>query len=244
MALRAPARTAPLRAGVDGPGRGWRAAGVALTAAVVLGVAVGIGRQSAPVPPPEPDAPAQDLPPATADREPGPARVEAGVPVGYARTADGAVAAAANYLQVIGSTAAADPDNAEPFGRLVFSTRSDPVLRPGPPDVADPKALVEDPGFTVLARPLGYQVIDYHPGEATIDLWTLVTGVGSEAMPYGTFWTTQRVTVVWERDDWRILSSADSDGPSPPERSAGDADGVAAQIDAFEPLVLRPALPS
>jgi len=165
------------------------------------------------------------------------------VPVGYSRSEDGAVAAAANHLQVAGSTAAVDPDNAEPFGRLMFSTRADPAIRPGALDVTDPQALVDDPGFTVLARPLGYRVAGYQPDQATIDLWTLVTGVGSETLPYGTFWLTQRVTLVWERGDWRILTSADTDGPTPPERSAGDADGVAAQIDVFRPLALRPELP-
>lgn len=165
------------------------------------------------------------------------------MPVGYARTEGGAVAAAANYLQVTGSTAAVDPDNAEPFGRLMFSARSDPALRPGAPGVTNLADVVDDPGFTVLARPLGYRVAGYQPDEATIELWTLVTGVGSEALPYGTFWITQRMTLVWERNDWRILASTDTDGPTPPQRSAGDADGVAAQIDAFRPLVLGPEFP-
>lgn len=246
MALRAPTRPAPLRAdpGVR-PRRRWQVAGVLLTAVAVLGVGVGIGRQSAPVPPPPPPEaqPSLDAGPTPGPGDPGPARVELGVPVGYAQTEDGSVAAAANYLQTAGSTAAIDPDNAEPFGRLMFSTRSDPALRPGALDVADPAGIVDDPGFTVLARPLGYRVVGYQPDEATVDLWTLVTGIGSEALPYGTFWTTQRITLVWEGGDWRILTSTDTDGPTPPERSAGDADGVASQIDAFRPLVLHPELP-
>src|SRR5579859_1626921 len=63
----------------------------AIVGLVMLGLGFYAGRASAPAARPATAAPASG---------PGPTRVENGVPVGYAHTSEGAVAAATNFLEV------------------------------------------------------------------------------------------------------------------------------------------------
>src|SRR6266702_3768962 len=85
----------------------WLKLGALGLGAVVLAVAAfGIGRWTAPA-----SASGQQRATVSAPSGgPGPTRVENGVPVGYAHTQEGAVAAATNYLTVVDGQMITQPD--------------------------------------------------------------------------------------------------------------------------------------
>ena len=221
-----------------GRGRLGLAAGAALLALVLLAAGAAIGRATSPN-----DAPgsgAQDVVDA------GPARVVNGVPVGYARTEAGAVSAAANYTAVLGGKENLDPSfGEETYPVLAEQEVVDELLvrsREFASTVNDPGALVSDPQLVLRAAPVGYRVDEYYDDEATVTVWAVVTGTGTQALPLTTAWGTERLTLRWIENDWRITAIDRESGPTPPEDGATAPANLAGRMTGFEPFVYRPSL--
>jgi hypothetical protein len=156
----------------------------------------------------------------------GPQRFKAGVGVGYARSQQGAVAAAANYTSVLSSDIILDTTRrraaidalAAPeaearlqktFDQAVVSLRQGLGVTGG-----------ADDGTQVLLRatPVGWRVESYDNGAAKVAIW--VTSVGGSIggkvpVPIREGWGTTTVTLRWAGGDWKQVESTTSDGPVP-----------------------------
>lgn len=170
--------------------------------------------------------PAPPEPPADAI-VPGPTRVEAGVPVGYPQTAEGAQAAALRYVAVLGGplmldaarrdlALAAVSHGAQPMPDVAARWASRPnvervtgaeqALRSGAPVVA-------------AAVPVMSRVTAYDGATATVAIWATAV-LGTDRL--GTLdqsWSTETVTLRWA-GDWKLAAYESSPGPVPALRQA------------------------
>ena len=156
----------------------------------------------------------------------GPRRFKAGVGVGYARSQQGAVAAAANYTSVLSSDLLLDTTRR----RAAIDALAAPEAKARLQKTFD-QAVVSlrqglgvtggaDDGTQVLLRatPVGWRVEDYDNGAAKVAIW--VTSVGGSIggkvpVPIREGWGTTTVTLRWAGGDWKQVESTTSDGPVP-----------------------------
>lgn len=222
-------------AGRPGPRRLWPLVVLAgVTVAALATLVLGDGRDASPAPPPE-DAtvPADEAvavdgvvapppPVVPASSGPGPASSEGGVPVGFARSPDGAAAAASSYLSALHGLALRDPLERETTVRRIAA--------PGAEDVVDQtlesmealdlilaEARVELPGARVLLRevPVAYDVEQFDPDRARVACWSLGLVLVEGRTQATEVWSTNTVELVWEEDDWRVWSWSRQPGPVP-----------------------------
>jgi len=153
---------------------------------------------------------------------PGPSKVVSGVPVGYAHTRDGAIAAALNYgavaaredflqaerrrqvLEIIATPAFARhfETQAAPAFALALRGPFGQGLRAGVPTVS-------------LAAPLAYEVVRYTPSRVVVAGWGVaVSGNTAGFRPQIDFQTTRSV-LVWREGDWKLDGGKDTPGPAP-----------------------------
>ena len=156
----------------------------------------------------------------------GPGRFKAGVGVGYARSQQGAVAAAANYTSVLSSDLLLDTTRR----RAAIDALAAPEAKARLQKTFD-QAVVSlrqglgvtggaDDGTQVLLRatPVGWRVEDYDNGAAKVAIW--VTSVGGSIggkvpVPIREGWGTTTVTLRWAGGDWKQVESTTTDGPVP-----------------------------
>ena len=156
----------------------------------------------------------------------GPHRFKAGVGIGYARTQQGAVAAAANYTSVLSSDLLLDTTRR----RAAIDALAAPEAKARLQKTFD-QAVVSlrqglgvtggaDDGTQVLLRatPVGWRVEDYDNGTAKVAIW--VTSVGGSIggkvpVPIREGWGTTTVTLRWAGGDWKQVESTTTDGPVP-----------------------------
>jgi hypothetical protein len=156
----------------------------------------------------------------------GPRRFKAGVGVGYARSQQGAVAAAANYTSVLSSDLILDTTRR----RAAIDALAAPDAKARLQKIFD-QAVVSlrqglgvtggaDDGTQVLLRatPVGWRVEDYDNGAAKVAIW--VTSVGGSIggkvpVPIREGWGTTTVTLRWAGGDWKQVESTTTDGPVP-----------------------------
>jgi hypothetical protein len=164
---------------------------------------------------------------AAASSRVGPRRFENGVGVGYARSQQGAVAAAANYLRVLSSDLVLDTARR----RAAIDTLAAPDAKAGLQKEFDQAMASVRKGFGVSgaageraqvllrATPVGWRVDAYGDGAATVAIW--VTGMagslgGAEgAVPIREGWGTTTVALRWVGGDWKLVETATVDGPLP-----------------------------
>ncbi len=156
----------------------------------------------------------------------GPQRFKAGVGVGYARSQQGAVAAAANYTSVLSSDLILDTTRR----RAAIDALAAPEAKARLQKTFD-QAVVSlrqglgvtggaDDGTQVLLRatPVGWRVESYDNGAAKVAIW--VTSVGGSIggkvpVPIREGWGTTTVTLRWAGGDWKQVESTTTDGPVP-----------------------------
>src|SRR5918993_1064621 len=164
--------------------------------------------------------------PAAAATKVGPRRFKAGVGVGYARSQQGAVAAAANYTSVLSSDLLLDTTRR----RAAIDALAAPEAKARLQKTFD-QAVVSlrqglgvtggaDDGTQVLLRatPVGWRVENYDNGAAKVAIW--VTSVGGSIggkvpVPIREGWGTTTVTLRWADGDWKQVESTTTDGPVP-----------------------------
>jgi hypothetical protein len=157
----------------------------------------------------------------------GPRDVKGGVPVGYQRSRQGAVAAAANYATVLsGSTmldrakrraaiqALAAP---EAVGRLQREWDQAAALLGKGLGVTGGNA--GDGSVLLRAVPVGWRLEAYTRDRAKVAIWvTSVLGAldGSpDGVPVREAWGTTTVELRWVDGDWKQLKATNTDGPRP-----------------------------
>ena len=181
--------------------------------------------------------------PAGAAGEAGPRAVEAGVPVGYARSEPGAAAAATAYLTVA----------AEQLLLLEGRAREaalDRMLVPGASAqtraaVGGSTAVLErvrkaastsgTPRAVLRNLPVAYRVDAFSEARARVSVWAAavwsIAGVGGP----GEAWTTTVVELEWVDGDWRLWSLTSREGPTPATTSGPVAgtDELIGALDGF-----------
>jgi hypothetical protein len=165
----------------------------------------------------------------TANEGPGPTGDLRGVPVGYARTEEGAIAAASNFARLM-STTTADP---QAFVNA-FEVIAAPDWR------KEARTLAEEGLDFVRERygsngiltftPVRYRLSDFDPSEATVEVWGVTLATGEESSEIDESWVTGRIELRWSAGDWRVAGGTSSAGPTPLLLQAQDDNS----IDVFE----------
>src|SRR3954447_20059449 len=184
-----------------------------LTIVVVALIAFAIGRFTVPSQHVIAEAPAG----------PGPDHVIAGVPVRFARTRAGAVAALLNYGAVLGDPKVlTDPPRRAQVLSLVATPRYAATFT-GPNAAAFNKvrrgpiggALAAGARTAYLASPIAYRVGSYTPEQAVVAGWGVaIVGNDQGVKPQAT-WGTTLTTARWQSGDWKVDAVRTTDGPTP-----------------------------
>lgn len=202
----------------DGP-RGGLSIGVvlAVVAALVLGGIVGrltaSDDESSSPSPPVSRAPATQV---------GPARVQAGVPVGYERSEQGAAAALLNYSGVLARLVLDEPGQRraalEVLGTDAFAERTaGQQQRARRAAEAGPLgAALRGEGTAVFrGGPLGFRVSRYGDDEAVIETWAFGLVAATSGLDPRMTFQTSTSTLVWQDGDWKLSDSQSRPGPAP-----------------------------
>lgn len=163
--------------------------------------------------------------------------VKGGVPVGYPRSKDGAVAAAVNY-EVARSSPGYFTDEALRHQVLKTVMTSSALAGQQAQDDQTVKGLMAALGVTEHTAPdlvmraasLGTSVRSYSPDTATVRVWmSEVVGVPTDKskMPVSGTYSTYTLILQWQDGDWKVATIDQADGPTPlvaPDQSASSTD--------------------
>jgi hypothetical protein len=202
---------------INARSRWLKIGGGVLAGVVLLAAGFGVGRLSAP------SSTVGQRPTVAGQSGPGPTRVENGVPVGYAHTPEGAVAAATNFIVVQNGPLITQPDKY----RVAIDTLAAPSFRPTLRSQAEKSLAFEDSvgvissaqqGRAVAFRivPLAYHVDRYDGGTARIAVWAeSLVGIDG-VLVTKEVWATAAYSVDWVTGDWRLSGEEPvSQGPVP-----------------------------
>jgi hypothetical protein len=190
--------------------RPWGAA-LALAALILLLAGLLVGRASAP------GDEAVEAPAGS-----GPVRVERGVPVGHARTREGAAAAVASYQRAFADPAILAPD--------VMRRRLEVAASP---DYVRTMLDANSPGRERLARgpigqgirhgiqtlyvgvPIGYRIESFSPRRARVLTWGFTLLGNAAAVAPRAYFGLTHTDLVWLDGDWKIAATEARFGPTP-----------------------------
>ncbi len=144
--------------------------------------------------------------------------VEHGVPSGFDRTTDGAVAAAASYVCTGQSILDMDPLSAEEAIRQMAAagTADQQVDDMLTKLRAARDALAAGKGDTVFRQAaIAWRVESSTPDRASVAIWSVGVLARDGVAPPQAGWATSTFELVWERDDWKIESEVIVPGPAP-----------------------------
>lgn len=148
----------------------------------------------------------------------GPARFERGIPVGFARSVDGAVAAAASFVCTGQALLDMDPLAAEEAIRQMSSAAT------AERQVADTLArlriarstLAAGTGPTVYRQAaLGWRVESYSPDRTRVAVWNVGVLAREGVAPPQAGWAVSTFDLVWEAGDWKVFEERITPGPAP-----------------------------
>jgi hypothetical protein len=186
---------------------------VALVAAAVIGRVTAPRADARPVPRPTPVAEPPGL---------GATRTVAGVPAGYARTREGAVAAMAAYGHALADPRVQlDDDRRGTVAAAVGTSRYARTLRDARAVFASlragPVGQALRPGARAvfLAVPIAYRMLSYDGSTAVIKGWGVAITASDTGLTPAADWATTTTTAVWERGDWKVDRVSSTAGPAP-----------------------------
>lgn len=152
-----------------------------------------------------------------------------GIPSGYAKTAQGAQSAAANYASALGSDGMFNPTRRHEIVQAVADSGSVDKLQSGFDADYSPAFLkkigLTDQGaapagstFVNRTLPAGTKVKSYNDSSATVEVWCSglfgLTGEGSTNPVTGS-WFTVTMKLHWSSGDWKVMDSSQKNGPTP-----------------------------
>ena len=208
---------------------------VALVIALIAAAAL-IGRLTAP----RTNAPSTPRPAPMAEPPViGATRTVAGVPVGYPRTREGAVAAMAAYGQALADPRVEINDRrrtevvaAVGTARYARSFQNAEAgfaaLRGGPVG----QALGRGARAVFLAVPVAYRVVSFDRSRAVIVSWSVAIAASDTGIEPRAGWDTTTTTAVWEHGDWKVDQAQNRPGPIPAQND--DPSSAAAFIQGLE----------
>lgn len=152
----------------------------------------------------------------------GPSAVAANRAAGFSDDRTGAAAAATTYLASLIGLIEVNPADRRVAVSTMTAAGADEVLdaAEGAFELLDgmvADARSRDPEARVLLRsvPVAYDVTAFSPTNAQVEVWTLGLLVVEGETLATEVWSTNRVDLVWEADDWRLLSWSRESGPTP-----------------------------
>ena len=183
------------------------------TVLIAIALSFAIGRTST-SPASSPNLPAQLA---------GATRMNGDVPVGYARTSAGAVAAATNYSAVLAGPLVLEPARYRAAESVIASpTAQARLTAEGEQAISavddSTRALTQaQHGVRVVVRytPIAYRLTAYDANRATIGIWGLWLVGEQGLLPPTETWSTRTVGLVWIGGDWKLADSSTSPGPTP-----------------------------
>lgn len=217
---------------VGADGAGWRSRGLLIASVSLLaGIAVGGTLLSRPSTDDDESRSALKargttaLPAAVADGEvalspapAGPTRFERGVPAGFARSVDGAVAAAASFVCTGQALLDMDPLAAEEAVRQMSSAAT------AERQVADTLARLRIARSTLAAgigptvyrqAALAWRVESYSPDRTRVAVWNVGVLAREGVAPPQAGWAVSTFDLVWEAGDWKVFEERITPGPAP-----------------------------
>jgi hypothetical protein len=146
---------------------------------------------------------------------PGPATEENGVPVGYAPTKEGAVAAATNFNLLEGKDELLDLDAMTTAMRTLaapaWRNEASRQAKSGYEYIVDTYGKDADVSVAVVR----YDLVDFTTERAAVRLWTVSLASGSKRPSVEEVWAIVTVDLVWVDGDWRVDGIESSVGPAP-----------------------------
>ncbi len=174
--------------------------------------------------------------------EPGPVRIDQGVPAGFARSERGAVAAADAFVRTGQALLDMDPLAAEKAVRQMASaaTAEEQVTRVLDQLAEARLALASGSGpITFRQAAITWRLDSYSPDRARVAIWHVGVLAREGAAPPQAGWAMSTFELVWERDDWRIAQESVVPGPAPildDSAAPATADVLEAALDGFAPF--------
>ena len=181
---------------------------VAAGAVVLLMLGFFAGRFTSPEPSlTEPDTKKSDA------EGPGPTSELNGVPVGYAQTEEGAVAAATEFARIMTAASGEKPQYIASLQTLAAPQWRSTASKLAANGHEFFRNRYGSEGSATFS-PLRYRVLDFSEEKARIDLWGVLT-VSSGAAPLEESWLTGTLDLVWVNNDWRVAAQSSEAGPTP-----------------------------
>ena len=143
----------------------------------------------------------------------------AGLPAGFARTRDGALAAGLVYTATVSQRVLYfdDEQTAAALESIAANAARDTFVADTVRQLEAARAPLSAGSGTAwwLVRPLAWKVEAYTPDRARIAVWLVRVLARPGVVVPQSSWVTETVEVVWERGDWRLWSTVTQPGPTP-----------------------------
>lgn len=154
----------------------------------------------------------------TADLGTGSTDTTDGIPSGFARTRDGAIAAAAAYVMTGQPLLDLDPITAErAVRRLAASASADRFAADTMMQLRSARETLAGGSGPIIYRQavLAHRVQAFDEHRARVAVWNVGVLTREGVAPPQAAWATSTIDLVWERGDWRIWSETIVPGPAP-----------------------------
>lgn len=205
--------------------RRWPVVPVAVVGAFLFGMAVrGLASPGATAGQPCRSVPAE--PQIVENPEPieaGPVGVESGIPVGYARTREGAVAAAVSYVSTGQAILGMAPAEVEAAVRtMATGDASEAILADTRARLAAARAALagSDTSIEYRQAALAVRVDAFSQERARVAVWNIGILSREGVAPPQAGWAISTFDLAWERNDWKVASEAIEPGPAPVTNAA------------------------
>lgn len=144
---------------------------------------------------------------------PGPTRVVTGIPLGFAHSQAGAVAALSADSAVLSEpNTLLDRSRRAHVLRLIATPRYAATFGGAAGAAIDASARALPPVY--FSAPIAYRVLAYDGQTATIEGWGVSVAGGASGPPRAT-WGTSVTTARWTGGDWKVDASRTTAGPTP-----------------------------
>lgn len=155
---------------------------------------------------------------APAEHGPGPTRIADGIPSNFARTREGAIAAASAYVTTGQPLLDLDPLSAErAVRRLAASAYADRFAAETMDQLRSARAALAEGRGPIVYRQavVAYRVDAFDSHRARVSVWNVGVLTREGVAPPQAAWATSTFDLVWEEGDWRIWAEAVVPGPAP-----------------------------
>ena len=164
-------------------------------------------------------------------------------PAGFARTRDGAVSAAATYVDSLDGRVLLDPTAlSRRIAEIASSEAREDLVRAYVAAAEQTRkqlgvGTVPEPVVILRTSPVGYRIDRFTTAGATVAIWRVgIVGSGATAAPQQS-WRTETVSLVWENKTWKVAALVSETGPTPPlpgSASTSEASELFTAIPEFE----------